>query len=352
MISRPLALGVLVAGCLTAAAGGSYVAVRQNARASAQPVSAPTPAHAVTPTVTESEGVVTPAEPARTAPAAVPAPRITPVEPARTPGAVPPTRATPVEAGPKAPAGRRVFPRVPPPNRASERTAPQPAATNLPPPAEVRPPMTGGVPAGASAESLRMPERPAVETATVAETPARPPEPTFEEIVIPASSVIGLELETSLTSERAQLEDRVDARVTRDVYADGRMAIPAGSRVIGAVTLVERGGKMKERARLGVRFHTLVLANNRQVPLRTETIYREGASPSSESSRKIGGAAVGGAVLGAILGGGKGAIAGATAGAAGGTAAVMAGGRNAATLASGSILTVKLAAPASLDVER
>jgi type IV secretory pathway VirB10-like protein len=184
------------------------------------------------------------------------------------------------------------------------------------------------------------------------ETAARPVEPLFYEIVIPASAVIGLELETTVTSERASIEDRVDARVTRDVYADGRLAIPAGSRVIGAVTMVERGGKVKERARLGIRFHTLVLGNGRQVALRTETIFREGDSPSSESSRKIGGAAIGGAVLGAILGGGKGAIAGATAGAAGGTAAVMAGGRNPATLAGGSVVTVKLAAPASFEVER
>ena len=53
----------------------------------------------------------------------------------------------------------------------------------------------------------------------------------------------------------------MDARVTRDVVADGRVAIPAGARVVGAVTTVERGGKLKERARLGVRFHTLVLAD-------------------------------------------------------------------------------------------
>jgi type IV secretory pathway VirB10-like protein len=184
------------------------------------------------------------------------------------------------------------------------------------------------------------------------ETSTRPADPVVEAINLPAASVIGLELETTVTSERAQVEDRVDARVTRDVYADGHLAIPAGSRVIGAVSLVERGGKVKERARLGVRFHTLVLGNGRQVPLRTETIYREGDSPSNESSRKIGGAAIGGAVLGAILGGGKGAIAGATAGAAGGTAAVMAGGRNPATLATGSVVTVKLAAPASFEVER
>jgi hypothetical protein len=170
--------------------------------------------------------------------------------------------------------------------------------------------------------------------------------------VLPTASVIGLQVDTALSSERSRPEDRVDARVTRDVMADGRVAIPAGARVIGSVTTVERGGKMKDRARLGVRFHTLVLADGREVPLRTETIYREGDSPTSESARKIGGAAVGGAILGAILGGGKGAAIGAATGAGGGTAVVMAGDRNAATLAPGTVVTVRLSAPATLEVEK
>ena len=42
------------------------------------------------------------------------------------------------------------------------------------------------------------------------------------------------------------------------------------------MTLVERGGKMKDKARLGVRFHTLVLADGDQVPFRTDAIFREG----------------------------------------------------------------------------
>ena len=109
---------------------------------------------------------------------------------------------------------------------------------------------------------------------------------------------------------------------------------------------------MKERARLGVRFHTLVLADGRRVDLRTDTIFREGQSPSGESSRKIGGAAVGGAVLGAIMGGGKGAMIGGAAGAAGGTAAVMAGGRNAATIAAGTVLNARVASPVTIEVER
>jgi type IV secretory pathway VirB10-like protein len=163
---------------------------------------------------------------------------------------------------------------------------------------------------------------------------------------------MGLEIETSVSSERARVEDRVDAKVTRDVMADGKVAIPAGSRVIGSITLVDRGGKVKQPARLGVRFHTLVLADGHEVPIRTEPIYREGESPAGDSARKIGGAAVGGAILGAIIGGGKGAVIGGATGAAGGTAVVMAGDRNAATLTPGTVVNVRLSAPTTLEVEK
>jgi hypothetical protein len=162
--------------------------------------------------------------------------------------------------------------------------------------------------------------------------------------------VVGLHVETSLTSETARVEDRVEARVTRDVFADGRLAIQAGSRVVGDVILVERGGKMKDKARLGVRFHTLVLADGTELRLRTDAIYREGSSPGNESARKISGAAIGGAIIGAIVGGAKGAAIGGATGAAGGSAVVMAGGRNPATLPSGTIVTVRLNAPVVVDV--
>src|SRR5262245_56405836 len=158
-------------------------------------------------------------------------------------------------------------------------------------------------------------------------------------------------MSTSVSSETARVEDRVEARVTRDVMADGRTAIPAGSRMLGSVTMVERGGKIKEQARLGVRFHTLVLANGTEVPLRTDVIVREGESPAGDSTRKIGGAAVGGAILGAILGGGKGAAIGGATGAAGGTGIVMAGDRNAATLSPGAVVNVHLSAPVTPEVE-
>jgi type IV secretory pathway VirB10-like protein len=183
-------------------------------------------------------------------------------------------------------------------------------------------------------------------------SPPPPPQPQFTEVTVPADSVIGLRIETSLSSETARVEERVEARVTRDVRVDGRVAIPAGSRVIGSVSLVDRGGRMKEQARLGVRFHTVILADGTELPLQTDTIYRVGESPGSASAAKVGGGAIGGAILGAILGGGKGAAIGGAVGAAGGTAAVMAGGRRPAQISAGSPVTVKVLSAVTVNVEK
>jgi hypothetical protein len=180
---------------------------------------------------------------------------------------------------------------------------------------------------------------------------AEPAGPQFVELVVPAESVIGLQVETALSSETARVEDEVVARVSRDVRVEDRVAIPSGARAYGQVTLVERGGRVRERARLGIRFTSVVLADGTRIPLDTETIHREGDSPTGESTAKIGGGAIGGAIIGGILGGTKGAVIGGSVGAGAGTAAVYAGGRNAATLPSGTPITVRLIEPATVTVE-
>ena len=327
MLSKPVAIALLAGACIAAAGGGAFLAVRQNS-AEAPAFAAPAAPEAAQPLVHETEAVVEPQP-------------LIPVEP------------EPVEAPP-------MPRRTPPPAPATDRTAPMavraPAVTPPRPPAardaappRTLPPVTEAVPP--RTELPPPPAEPLPAEPVHAETPL-PPARFYEDLTVPASSVIGLQIDSSVSSERARLEDRVEARVLRDVLVDGRTAIPAGSRAVGAVTLVERGGKMKERARLGVRFHTIVLADGMQVPVRTDTIFREGESPTGESARKIGGAAAGGAILGAIIGGKKGAVIGGATGAAGGTAVVFAGDRNAATLQAGAVVTVRLAEPLTVEVER
>src|SRR5262249_51993483 len=164
-----------------------------------------------------------------------------------------------VRAGPLAPrwptAPRRRWTRLRPQGRRSRSRAKQhqrpPRAPAGPPPTPRRRAATADpAPAAAPVNEPPVPDPPAT-----ADPPPAPPEPRFVEVVVPASAVIGLQVERSLSTETARVEDRVEARVTRDVMADGHRAIPAGSRMLGSVTLVERGGKVKDAARLGVRFH-------------------------------------------------------------------------------------------------
>ncbi len=170
--------------------------------------------------------------------------------------------------------------------------------------------------------------------------------------MVSAESVLGMQVETTISSEKARIEDPVEARVVRVVMVGGRVAIPEGTRVLGSVTQVERGGKVKTPGKLTVRFHTLVLADGMQVPIRTDPVSREGAQPGKGAATKIGGAAVGGALLGALLGGGKGAALGGAIGAAGGTAATLSGERSEAILQAGTPVTVRLIAPVTIVVDR
>jgi hypothetical protein len=301
------AIGILAAICVTGGAGTAYFASRSTtAVAPTEAAATVSPEPAVT-EVEQSEGLVTEVAPPAEAPVA----------------AVPPPRPAPVVRRNTA-AAPKPRPIAPAPAPESSRPIEEAPATPL---------------------SVRAPEPEPVR-------PVEPPEPKYLDLVVAQNSVIGLQVETAVTTERARVEDEVIARVTRDVRVGDRVAIPAGSKVVGEVTLVEKGGRMKERARLGVRFTSIVLADGSKVPIATETIYREGESPTGESAAKIGGAAIGGAILGGILGGGKGAAIGGAIGAGGGSAAVMAGGRNAATLSSGSPVTVRLEEPSTVTVER
>lgn len=338
MFSKPLAVGVLLAlACLTGAAGGAYIAGRQTAplagAEAGETATAAAPAAAA-----DTEAVIAPSATTGTAPAAdatTPAPVALETERVK---AAPAAPVKPRRSEPK-PAARPASSAAPAPAAASNTPAPAPAPVPVP---------------AADAVPARTEAAPAPEPAPVEAPPFDPLPPARElvELEVPSTSVIGLRIETPVSTETAHVEDRVEARVIRDLTVDGRTAIPAGTQALGSVTMVERGGKVKERARLGVRFHTLVLADGARLPIRTDTIIREGESPAGDSARKIGGAAVGGAILGALMGGKKGAIVGSTAGAAGGTAIVMAGDRNAATLPAGSVVTVRLSSPVSVEVEK
>ena len=307
MVISRTATGVLAAVCVAVGAGATYLALR------------PPEAPAGTPELVERVEAAGIDSAVAASPTVAAAPEPTPA-PAPTAAPAPAPRPRPAQP-------RRESPPEPP-----VEVIPEPAPAIEPAPA----PVTTSV----------------AETAAVDWSATEPEGPVYEELVIGADSVIGLQLDTAVSSERAAVEDVVVARVTRDVRVADRLAFPSGARAYGEVTLVEEGGRLKDRARLGVRFTSIVLGDGTRLPIQTETIFREGDPPGRESATKIGSGAIGGAIIGGILGGAKGAAIGSSVGAGAGTAAVVAGGHNHAILAAGSTLTVRLTEPLAVIVER
>lgn len=322
MTSKFAILSVVGAVAVAAAAAGGYAALRSNASGARTDQVQP-----VAPAATMSGAVVDEPAPAATdvttAPAAVSdSPRAAQTSPAASPAPAASRARVPAAASSPAPS----------------KKVDAPAPTPVPLPVS-----TPEVPAADS--------RDARFDAPLAPSTA-PAKPRYEDLVVKEDSVIGIRLDSTVSTETAKVEDKVTAHVVRDVTVDGRTAIPANARLEGVVATVERGGKFKDRARLGIRFHDLLLADGTRLPIQTETIFREGESPTGPAASKVGAGAVAGTILGAVIGGKKGAAIGATVGAAGGTAAVMATGQNDAVLTAGTPLTVRLTSPVTVSIEK
>ena len=292
----------------------------------ARPKEAPAPA---APIVSSSEQAGSP-EPARSP---EPAPSPEPERPVFAPAPKPVNSTTvPVSKTSAEPRTAAAKPQVAPDPRPEPRT---PSAGSTERPVSSEPPVF---------------VEPATPPAVVTPAP-EPQKPHFEEVTVTADSVLGVTLDSTVSSETSRVEDRVNARVSRDVVVDGKVAVASGARLEGVVTEVTRGGRFKERARVGVMFQTLILADGTKIALSTDPVFREGDPPNNVNA-KVGGSGVVGAILGAMIGGKKGAVLGGAAGAAGGAAVVAAGNRADVVLISGSSLTVRLKQPITVLVER
>ena len=320
MTIKAVVLAVAATTCVSAAAAGGYAALHSRRAADVPPAVDGAQAVATT------EQVVSPA-PATAAAALEPAVPETP--------AVRKDRPRPAADNPGRPAPRET--------QAAASTSPSAPATT---------PVAAQPQPAAPAVSDPTPPVSSATSAASDPAPSAPARPRMEEVTVKEDAVIGITLDSTVSTQTSKVEDRVTAQVTRDVAVEGRTAIPAKSRLEGVVTLVERGGKFNNRARLGIRFETLVLADNTRIPLHTDVIFRDGDSPTGPATSKIGAGVVGGAILGAVIGGKKGAAIGSTIGAAGGTAVVMQGAPSIAQIAAGTPLTVRLTQPVTVLIER
>ena len=167
------------------------------------------------------------------------------------------------------------------------------------------------------------------------------PSSTSSTSAIPAGHEIDVRLQTQLSSETAQVEDRFEATTMADLYRGNEVLIPAGSVLRGVIRSVNKATRTDRRGEMTVSFDQ-VTVRGQSYPMRgtvTDTIKGEGIK--GEAGRIGAGSAIGG-VIGGIIGGVKGAIIGVLIGG-GGTIAATPG--KDVTLPPGTILRVRLDTP-------
>ncbi|HEX5109302.1 MAG TPA: hypothetical protein VFV95_12675 [Vicinamibacterales bacterium] len=233
-----------------------------------------------------------------------------------------------------------------------EAAAPQPAA--LAPaaasPVDTAAPKSTAKPASARpAPRPTAPAAPALSASAAAPDPAPttpPPAPRVEyrDLKIAAGTALPLELITPISSETAEVETPVRAKLKQTISVDGFALLPAGTEFIGTVTEVERAGRVKGRARMSIAFTEVSLSGTRE-KVRTNPVTFEAQATKGKDAAKIGVGAGVGAVIGGILGGGSGAAKGAAIGGGAGTGVVLATKGEDVTVDAGADVNATLAAP-------
>lgn len=167
-------------------------------------------------------------------------------------------------------------------------------------------------------------------------------------VEIPEGTELTMALESSVSSATNHAGDTVVAKLSEPVQVNGKVVVPAGSRVVGKVTAALRSGRVKGRARLAMSFDSVEWHGHRAA------IDATAIDITADSSKKHDAAVVGvgagaGALIGGILKGGKGAAIGAAIGAGAGGGTVLATRGKEVNLEAGQLLKVRLTRTARAD---
>lgn len=174
-------------------------------------------------------------------------------------------------------------------------------------------------------------------------------EPEFQEVTIPAGTVLPVELQTTVASDASRVEEAVRARLRRAVVVGQVEAIPAGAQLEGVVTNAKRSARVKGRAEIAFRLTSLE-AHGERLPIRTAVVSRQAPATKTQDAVDIGIPAAAGAITGAIVGGKDDAAKGAAIGGAAGTGYVLATRGKEVRLPAGTSVSVRLTAPVTLRV--
>lgn len=174
--------------------------------------------------------------------------------------------------------------------------------------------------------------------------------PRHETLVVPAGTSFVAVLQTQLSTDENSTGDPFVAKTVEPIYVDGRIVVPAGSRVDGVLRDVQASGRIKDRARMTLVFQEIVDSAGKTRAMSALPLTIKAASETRDDVLKIGAGSAAGAIIGAITGKKNGAVIGAAAGAAAGTILVLATKGEDVELDSGVRLNVQMTGPMSFVV--
>ena len=158
-----------------------------------------------------------------------------------------------------------------------------------------------------------------VSESVVAE-PLSPPDP--ETIRVPVGTVLDVRLAEPMSTRTSKAGDDFVAILDQDVFVDGKVVFPEGTKAYGTILAAEGSGRVEGRAEMTITLTELRLWEE-TYRLKTGNITIQAEGTQGRDAKVIGGAAGVGALLGGIIGGKKGAAVGAAVGGGAGTATVL-----------------------------
>jgi hypothetical protein len=193
--------------------------------------------------------------------------------------------------------------------------------------------------AGPEAATSARSEPPARREPPTPPTPKATPEPT--PVVVPAGTLLSLELRSTHSSKTSQAGDRTLAVLLEDVRVEEQVVIPAGSELYGSVLAAVPSGRVKGKARLAIVFDKAQI-DGQQRGIESAPIDVTADDSKKRDAAIIGGGAGAGAIVGGIAKGKKGAAIGAAIGGIAGTGAVLGTTGKEVEFAAGSHLKIQL----------
>lgn len=137
-----------------------------------------------------------------------------------------------------------------------------------------------------------------------------------EEDTIPVGQELDVRLQTTLSSDTAQVEDRFTATTLVDLKQGDKVLVPAGSTVRGVVQSVDSAGRLDRKGRLTLSFDQITV-NGEDYPIRGTAVRAFESEGYRGEAGKIGAGAGVGGIIGGIIGGLEGALTGVLVGAGG-----------------------------------